>query len=464
MPLETPRRAALEAIRGVVASTISQHKMFKKGERILVAFSGGPDSTALAYLLTQLSYEVICGHVVHGMSPHSERNREVAERLAAEMGIELMIRSLEVPPRTEAEAREARYEALDAMAEESGATSIATGHTLDDEAETVLMRLQRGGLGLGIPPSRDNIFRPLRMLRREDTLRLCRSLGLSAFTDPTNSQVAFTRNLVRSQVLPAFEDDLVIKLAEIGDRSAQIIKNQPQAADAILEVSPDRAVLDLAELQKLGPDRGSGVVRSLLDGRLSVPASSAVISAVARKLSDPGSWSVDAGQGWTVRSEGSRLIVGRPESQEALEAFEVESPGRTHSESWGISVVVEEVDVPSDPVAGAVDAYIDAEAVSGRLGIRSRQEGDRFVPLGAPGTRKLQDVLVDAKIPRSARDRVPVLVDEEGIVWVVGVRVAESHKITEQTKRALHITVEGKLPGGWASSSMSSPAGDEDDD
>ncbi|MEX0789738.1 MAG: tRNA lysidine(34) synthetase TilS, partial [Actinomycetota bacterium] len=151
------------------ADAIARHQMLLPGERVLAGFSGGADSTAMVLLLKELGYEVILGHVDHGMRPCSSDDARHCRAVARRLGLEYSESRVQVEPATQAEARRVRYAALQRMAAAGGAGRIATGHTMDDQAETVMLRLDRGGYGLGIPPVRDNIVRPILNLRRKDT-------------------------------------------------------------------------------------------------------------------------------------------------------------------------------------------------------------------------------------------------------------------------------------------------------
>jgi tRNA(Ile)-lysidine synthase len=435
---------ALEGAKSIVASTIENHRMLTDEDSVLVAFSGGPDSTALALLLRELGHQVELGHVVHGMSSTSEGNAKVAAQLAKELGLPLHVETLDQRPRNEAEAREGRYHALERVANEIGASSIATGHTLDDEAETVLMRLQRGGFGLGIPAVRENIIRPLRMLRREDTERVCRVAGLKTFVDPTNAHLAFTRNIVRSEVLPSFDDSLVLELARIGEESADSVTRAPATASGLLSVSSDGAILDRDGLVAAGAAAARSLIWNILTEHLKEPASAKVVDEILSKL--PGdTWSLDVGEGWSVWTEAGRVFVGKRKRPASLTEFEVPVPSVTKSSEWGITAQARIIEVPKDLTAGPLEAFVDAALISGPLLVRQRRPGDRFRPIGAPGTKKLQDVFVDAKIPRSHRSRYPVFEMDGRIVWVVGIRLADEFKVTAETERVVHIQLSGDV-------------------
>ncbi|MFN8052836.1 MAG: tRNA lysidine(34) synthetase TilS [Acidimicrobiales bacterium] len=200
------------------------------GSEVECAVSGGADSTALLVLAAAAGLVVTAVHVDHGLRAGSEREAELVARVAAEVGASFAARSVVVPdgPNLEARAREARYAVL--------APDALTGHTLDDQAETVLLFLLRGtgpeGLA-GMDPAR----RPLLGLRRADTVALCDALGLGVFDDPTNDDPRFTRNRVRRELLPLMDDiagrDVAPLLARTARLQGDLLAAVAEAATAV---------------------------------------------------------------------------------------------------------------------------------------------------------------------------------------------------------------------------------------
>jgi len=186
-----------------VAAWIKAAALLDPSEKVFVAFSGGADSTALAIVLNKLGYRVSLGHVDHRMRAESALDAEHCARIAGQMGLSLRVTRVSVNPSTEAAARNQRYPALLSMAQAAGCRSIATGHTLNDQAETVMMRLQRGGFGLGIPPQRTlagrtlaegcRVVRPLLQISRAETQAVCDEAGIVYIEDPSNKDLSITR-------------------------------------------------------------------------------------------------------------------------------------------------------------------------------------------------------------------------------------------------------------------------------
>ena len=423
--------------------------------RILVAFSGGPDSTALALLAVSWGCDVVLGHVDHGMRASSSEDARHCRDVAASLGLPIEVVRLGEAPASEAAARTARYEALERMADRVGASTIATGHTLDDDAETVLLRLGRGGFPLGIPPRRGRVVRPLLSMRRRETAGLCALQGVPVLSDPTNLDERFARNRIRHRVLPLLGDDGVLELARLARATLEAKARRDAALDRLAAAlvrrpAPGRLLrLDRPSLAALPEGLREGVLRRALQS-VGIEPSSRLVRDLSRKLVPVPGARLDLPGGLTAWAEPEALLAGRP--LPPLPATPIVASGTTRLPDWGIEVRTEVVAPPASPRTGPWEALLDGRAAGAVLAVRSRRPGDRYRPLGAPGERKLQDVLVDSKVPRAIRDRVPLLTADGRLVWVAGHRIDHDVRITASSVSALRVrilplTPEIPLPG-----------------
>lgn len=414
------------AIRATVRDYIRAHHIFTPGP-VVVAVSGGADSTALLLVLADLADELgIVIHVAH--FDHRTRPRASAEdadfvaKLANRVGAPIRVGRAEKPTKTEDAARSARYDFLRRAAGEIGATAIATGHTRDDQAETVLLHLTRGsGLaGLaGMRPLRDGIARPLLAIGRKETVAVCRAARIRPRTDPTNRSLNFARNRVRLEVLP--------ELAKINPRASEAIARLAEAA-AALQSDDDREVADaLARARDKDAIRVAALGAAVRSRALALAwqdATGRVLGARHRQLLDQltatpdGSRSLDLPGGRAIREYGLLRIVGNRSVAASDPPARLE-PGREISwNGWRLAFG------GRDPMNGAVEADVPKNLLR-NLVIRQRHAGDRTT--GRP-RKKLQDLFTDAKIPASQRSRWPVIASEDGVWWVPG--------LTEQPKGA----------------------------
>lgn len=430
-----------------MAATIEVHGLLSPGQRVLAAFSGGPDSTALAIVLAVLGYEVVLGHVDHGMRPDSGAEAAHCRVLAAALGMDLLEAQVSVARRPgctgEAVARDARYGALEALRAAAGAEVIATGHTLDDDAETALLRAARGGFPLGIPPRNGRIVRPLLGSRRAQTVAVCAARGLNPVLDPSNTDLTIARNRLRHTVLAHLADDAVVSLAQSATAARAAAAAARAAADAALVglrgSEGGRIRLDRAGLAALPAALQAGVVRRCLEDLGLQPGQRLVADVVAKVVPVTGA-RLDLAGARAAWCDATWLWLGPPRPTGVLPSVAL-AAGWTPAPAWGLQVLVLRVPPPADPRCGPAVALLDAAAVdaAGGLVLRSRRPGDRYRPLGCPGGRKLQDILVDRKVPREERDRLPVLTAGGAIAWVAGCPLSHAFRITPGSAAALAV-------------------------
>lgn len=419
--------------------------MIAPGDRVLVAFSGGADSTATALLLRELGYDLVLGHVDHGMRETSVDDARHCRRVSGRLELPFVETRVTVDPPTQAQARSVRYRALQKMALDCGAGRIATGHTMDDQAETVALRLERGGYGLGIPPVRGNLVRPILDLRRSDTEQVCRDAGVAYCVDPSNFNPRYRRVAVRARLAEAGETEVARLTKLSGETRAKADRTSSEVevmwtklvSTSSDEVAVARRGFDraAAEVQNQLIRRAAKSLGVELTGRSVRDILGKVLPVTGARLALPGSL-------W-VWSERDRVVFGRPNEPRVLSPVTLEVPGITALPGWGVTLKVERRPMPM-PGKWAEDAStetVDVSAVPAGLSVRQWQPGDRFRPLGAPGSRKLQDFFVDTGVPRASRHLVPLVVSGPEIVWVAGHRLDDRFKVGPGTTEVLQLTL-----------------------
>lgn len=426
------------------AATIVRHRMLEPGDTVLAAFSGGADSTCLALLLHRLGYRVVLGHVDHQMRTSSAGDAEHCREVARTLGLSFLETKVRVTPPTQAEARRVRYLALAGMAAQCGAVRTATGHTADDQAETVLLRLDRGGYGLGIPPVRGELIRPLLDLRRRDTEAVCRQAGVGFRTDPSNRNLKYRRVVMRAR-LDGVSDEQLGRLTALAEGTRRQSQDVALSVDALW---PGIVTVSESEvrIKREGLSRAEDPVRRQLVRRAAQQAgmelTGRAVNDVLRKVSTVTGARLDLPGGMSVWSDREEIVFGRDRQPPILPSVTLKLPGTTTLPGWGARLSLEFTPVPAGPVRNP-DRYselVDVACLTDGLAVRPWQPGDRFHPLGAPGSRKLQDFFVDAGLPRSARPAVPVVVCGDKIVWLAGHRLDDRFKIRPQTTQAVRMT------------------------
>lgn len=452
-----------------ILSAARKYRMFRPGEKVLVAVSGGPDSVAMLHALlahsSEFGFEVHAAHLNHGIRGEaSDLDAEFVRSLAHNLGVPVTIEKADVPALREAmrvgeeeAAREARYEFLRRAAREIGAGRIAVGHTADDRAESVLLNVIRGtgveGLG-SIRPARGEIVRPMIDAWRSDVEVYIRQHALPFRIDESNLDTTYTRNRIRRELIPLIEREYnprarsaLVRLARIAASESDLAEEMTQSA--IRHISY-RGALDAGLLIDLPEALHYGVVRAEIL-RLKGDLKDVAFEQVERVIE-----ALHSGEDFTIAlpsgaiyatRRGDLFRVWRREEEAEIEPFEIELavPGRTVIPRLGVAIDAEMIERPG-PVKMPRDAVlIDADAVAGPLRARNVRPGDRIVPFGMTGSKKLQDVFVDRKVARPERARAVVVEDDKRILWVVGVVASEAARVTDRTRGAIRLTAARDL-------------------
>jgi tRNA(Ile)-lysidine synthase len=460
-----------------VRRTIRQHALARPGTRVLVALSGGADSVAVLHLLRDLEHEgdlVVVGaaHLNHGLrgadaDADEAFCRALAERLnlafvSARVDVATLAR--EQKRSIEDAGRSARYAFLERAAAEVGADVIATAHTRDDQAETFLLRLLRGAGTRGlasIQPRRGRVIRPVLDVARTELRNFLAMRGEAYREDATNADVSVPRNRIRHELIPYIQSRFSPAAPELLARQAALARDDEDFLQQLAIESLDRIVLrengpgesielDAAALAAAPRALGSRVAHSVLS-RLAVARAigAAHVERLLALAANGKEGACISFPGQYAQRHGGviRLVAGRgaPTQGQNSFAFELSIPGEVRWQPDGWSIRAEHLaSGPNDRqwAAKGPEVGVSAASVTLPLGIRSRRPGDRFHPLGAPGVRKLQDFLVDRKVPRAERDALPLVVDgRDRIVWVVGHSVGEDFRVIDPSAGVLLLKV-----------------------
>jgi len=414
-----------------VAQAIRRYAIFDPGERVLVAVSGGPDSLALLDLLHELApvfaLSLRVAHFDHGWRPGSEDDARFVEALGERYGYPVTTgRAAPDVPHTEDAARTARYAFLRETARAAGSAVIATGHTRDDQVETLLLHLLRGSGTHGLAAMRHragDLARPLLQISRAEVAAHLRGRNLTALSDPTNADLRHPRNRLRRTVLPAL-DAFRPQARRLLARAAEILAEEDQYLEQEIATTFTTEILeDRTRFAAQPPPIQRRLIRRLLP--------------------ELGFEQVEALRALVVSGrQGQRLsLPGHQTAQVVDQRIEILPPSGAATRSAALpQLAVRRCDC--DPATFAARdrvGHVDAATVSLPLTVSTRAPGDRLQPLGFPHRKKLQDVLVDARVPRHLRQSLPIIRDQQGIVWVPGVTVAEPRRVTPATTDQLHL-------------------------
>ena len=466
-----------------VVRTIQERRLFGAGQHLLLAVSGGPDSIALLSLLAALApswrLKLTVVHFNYGLrGSESDGDEAFVSSFCQARNIPLVVRRpvLSKQPRASSLqqlARWARYEAMKSLAHELHADRIVTGHTANDQAETMLMWMLRGaGLtGLaGMPFIREKIIaRPLLKTTRDEILSYLKQEGLSYRQDSSNLIGLYRRNQVRRDLLPVMED-ITPGIVRLLERQADVLR----ADDAYLEQVVDELYRSLITVDAKGDQRFERqaadalpdalkrrLVRHILKGtdRDQRAPSLRVVESVLRFLSGKSKGRRVSLRGADVVRDRERVVVIRRKRQHHASdrrstipvagPVPVVVPSTVYWPGTGQEIHVQEMTrQAAEPLLKhrtRERGVFDMARLSAPLVLRPWQAGDRIHPRGMGGkSKKLQDFFTDSKLSREERMRIPLLASPEGILWVVGQREDERFVARKSTSRCLVATVQSQ--------------------
>ena len=453
------------------------------GASMVVAFSGGPDSTTLLHSLYSLKdtlgLELHAAHLDHGLRPESsEADADFAREFASSLGVPLTTERadtyalrVEFGLSIEEAARRLRYEFLSRVASRYGADCVALGHTLDDQAETVLLNAIRGtGLdGLSamketssriIGAGRLTLFRPLLSVSKSEILAYCAENGLDPRLDESNLSTEFTRNRIRLDLMPKLEQYnpsirmALARLASSASMDLDFIRQEVErAARDIVAVDSHGAGIERERFSRLHPALSYHLLRhavEIVKGDTN-DLELGHVSQMFNMMSGASGKSMNLPGGLRFHVDYHFAHIHRPDALDspvpAMDgaSMELRVPGSATKGEWIVSSRFAGNDAKS--IKGPegcprLAERFDADAIGETPLLRTRKAGDIFQPLGMGSEKKLKDFMIDSHIPRRWRDSVPLVEACGRIAWVVGWRIADWAKISPRTRRVLEMRFE----------------------
>jgi tRNA(Ile)-lysidine synthase len=459
-----------------VRATCERYGLLASGDKVIIAVSGGADSTALLLALHALApkydvqlYVAHLNHMMRGEQAVADANW--VKELSARLGVPFFRRDTDVPAlirdknlTVEQAGRVARYEFFEDLAGELGANKVAVGQTQDDQAETVLLHLLRGaGLSgiAGVRPIRSAsygwVIRPLLEVTRRETEACTASFGLVPRHDPYNVDLDYFRNRIRYQLLPWLKQQANPNIKAILAQSAAIWQQEDdllstltkEAYSKVVEQTGSEVKIDCSALGKLPLALQRRLLRQAFaavvgdERNLTFDHTEDLLSLVAM----PVGRQLDLPKGVRAKRTYDHVVLSVGELSEGAVTefcYRLLVPGETYIKELGLTVRTATGKPPLDFVSGSLvaEGYFDYNETGPTLYVRNRRQGDWFYPQGVGGRKKLSDFFIDSKIPRHKRDRVLIITNASNdVVWVAGLRVDARFIIRAGTERKLFIQV-----------------------
>ncbi len=464
-----------EPLEPRVLRFIREQHLVSGQHQLLVAVSGGQDSVCLLHVLVKLQEELnIKLHVAHLnhqlRGAESEADAQYVAHLAHQLGVPSTIEQRDVQAyqarqriSLEEAAREVRYTFLAEVAKSIRTSWAAVGHTTDDHIETILMHLIRGtgtrGLR-GLQPSSRwqssasslTIIRPLLPVSRRETADYCHNHQLIPRIDTSNLSLSPLRNRIRHQLLPLLQSynprvsEALLRTARIaGDDLAFLDKESARLWSRITQRQGDTIVLDKERFLQLPSALQRHMLRAAIEELLGnlKDIETRHIEEVIAALARPAGRRLNLPGGLLFTIEYNQYLLGPDPAVLSpfpvlRDEFILKIPGETLFPGWHVAATVierEEMEAEDSDFT----AYFDLDTVGGKVVARCRQPGDRFQPLGMSQPKKLGEFMIDTKIPRAWRQRVPIVCSPQHILWVVGWRIDNRVRVTANTKQVLRL-------------------------
>ena len=452
-----------------VLSTINKYELIKKGDKIVVGLSGGPDSVCLLHILSRMKdewdLEIYAAHLNHQIRGiEAQKDAFYISKLCEEMGITFFIKSINVPEYCEKNgvsieegARQLRYEMFSEIKDKTKANKIAIGHNLNDQAETILMRIMRGtGLqGLkGIDYIRDGvIIRPILDIERKDIEEYCKHYKLNPRIDQSNLESIYTRNKIRLDLIPYMKDNFNSNVIE----SIVRMGNSLRSDNDYLE---NEALIKFKDISKINSDSVELKINSYTNLHSAIKVR-VLRNAIKQILGDTNFIDqrhiddiieledeskidkvINLPRGiFVYRKKDSIIITNKEIVIEELEfCYNIPSNGFIKIREIGVVIETQvmSIDKYKRSKSDKSCKWFDFNKIEGGIVARNRRTGDKIKLSG--GSKKIKDLFIDIKIPKEDRSKVPIIADSQGILSVGNIRNRENYKIDSQTKEVLKVS------------------------
>jgi len=491
------------ALEQRVLRFIQEQHLVSRQRKLVVAVSGGPDSVCLLHILVRLQEKLgIRLHVAHLnhqlRGAESEADAQYVADLSRQFDLPATLERRDVKAyqarqrlSLEEAAREVRYTFLAQVAQSVGADQVAIGHTVDDHIETILMHLIRGTGTRGLrglqpsgqwlsPDSRLTIIRPLLAISRQETTDYCHQYQLMPRIDTSNLSLSPLRNRIRQQLLPLLQSynpqvaEALLRTARIAADDLDFLdKEVARLWGEIAREQENTIILDKERFIELPSALQRYLLRTSIEKLLGnlKDIETRHIEEIMAALNKPAGKRISLPEGLIFSIEYDRYLLSPDPTAlspfPVLEAeFALKTPGKTPLPGWQVVAAI--IDLKGESERGfapltplpppflregdkggglpnSLTACFDLDKVGRKLTVRPRQPGDRFQPLGMNQPKKLNEFMIDSKIPRTWRRRIPLVCSPQHILWVVGWRIDERVKVTETTQRVLRLEFKRRV-------------------
>lgn len=458
-----------------VMSYIKDNNLIKSGDKVLVALSGGPDSVCLLNILynlkAELNIEVGAAHLNHLLRDKDAfEDEEYVKTLCKSLDIPCFVKRVDINKyskdkkmSSEMAGREARYNFFDDIVKDEGYTKIATAHNANDQAETILFRLMRGsGIeGLcGIKVRRDKIIRPILCLSRKEVEEYIEINNLKPRIDKTNFEKIYNRNKIRLDMIPYIKENFNEDIIQTLNRMSVLLQKDNEFIENSARSFYEKHCIEQSDyfiIKKEMFDNKEAVVTRVIIYALTNFSKTHYdfemkhIYEICNLAKNNSGKAIDLPN--KIYAENiygdiyikERININNIDVKQEIVVNKNEINGKKiFFDNENIEFSLLKNDSNLDLNQNNLIKYFDFDKINDSISLRKRKNGDKIIPLGMKGSKKIKDLFIDMKVPKEERDCIPLLCFDENISWIVGIRVSEEYKITNKTKNILRVIVERK--------------------
>ena len=458
-----------------VMSYIKDNNLIKSGDKVLVALSGGPDSVCLLNILynlkAELNIEIGAAHLNHLLRDKDAfEDEEYVKTLCKSLDIPCFVKRVDINKyskdkkmSSEMAGRDARYNFFDDIVKDEGYTKIATAHNANDQAETILFRLMRGsGIeGLcGIKVRRDKIIRPILCLSRKEVEEYIEINNLKPRIDKTNFEKIYNRNKIRLDIIPYIKENFNEDIIQTLNRMSVLLQKDNEFIENSARSFYEKHCIEQSDyfiIKKEMFDNKEAVVTRVIRYALTNFSKTHYdfemkhIYEICNLAKNNSGKAIDLPN--KIYAENiygdiyikERININNIDVKQEIVVNKNEINGKKiffNDENIKFSVLKNDSNL--DLNQNNFIKYFDFDKINDSISLRKRKNGDKIIPVGMKGSKKIKDLFIDMKVPKEERDCIPLLCFDENISWIVGIRVSEEYKITNKTKNILRVIVERK--------------------
>ncbi len=454
----------MKSIEQKVIKFVDHYNLIKHGEKILIALSGGPDSVFTLFFFnkfkSRFGVTLAAAHLNHSLrGKSSDKDEEFCKSFCKKLEIDFFSEKINVKEFSkknkisiEEAARKIRYNFLSGVSKNYRFDKIVTAHTMDDNAETVLLNLFKGtGLSgvAGIPIQRQNIIRPILSLTKEEVLSYLEMNGLEFRIDKSNTDLKYERNFIRHKIIPLIKKNLNPSVEQNIFNSSQVFRKtygiinelKSEAVSKIVKTSEEYVTIDLAKLEERDKALLGDVLRDIVLYHFKKEFDFADYIKIESLLQKPTGRKISLSANLEAIKDRGKIIIYPKLNKVSQHLITIHSGEEKEICGKKISIrLIDEKKIRFDQNRN--HEYISADELENKFDIRKWKAGDKFIPLGMKDYKNVSDFLIDEKISAHLKKDQLILLNRNQIVWIIGLRIDNRFKIKEKTKKVIELWIK----------------------